>query len=575
MGSFIRSWWKPALLALILTGLIYWLILEPVNLNFFDSRNSGGRSLEIWLRSDQPDLIQLFYDTGELNRWEDRHKVEQQLSAGGEQSLFFPLPPEHIYALRLDLGSKIGEKVVSGLRVTTGQGNTCSWLASDVLRFLPNFSSHVRDLTLMDDGLHIQTVGRDPYLFSEDISMETDCDRQYSRTSFNRLLQLLTIGLFFIATAWGFQLMVQREAAPSDLGIVVLGLFLLCLPVGGWISGVGNRVQTFENRSMRSLPEHPTNLEGWLSLPRQIGGYFDDHFAWRNELITGANQARSIWLNTSPLDLVLIGRDGWLYYAGDRSIRDYQGLERLTQGDFEAINANLARVQQNLDGQGIAFLVVAAPDKHTIYPEHLPVNIEKVKQDTRLDRILDYNRNHAQAPILDLRTAMLQRKQESVIYYRTDTHWNDLGAYYAYAEIMNALTARFPVLAPHPLSDYTLTRSEIAGFGLAPMISMQDFLTDEKVILEPHFDRRAKPADVAFRPEGVIVFAREIDDPSLPAAVIFRDSFATALVPLLEEHFRRVVFVWDTRVNFDLIAHEQPDIVIVEVVERKAASLSE
>lgn len=285
------------------------------------------------------------------------------------------------------------------------------------------------------------------------------------------------------------------------------------------------------------------------------------------------------WLGTSPSDLVLIGQEGWLYLTVDRSIDDYQGLVPIPQSYLELYDANLARMKQHMEQQGIIFQIVVAPDKHTIYPEYLPLNIQKVQPGTRLDRILDYNRNHAQAPILDLRMEMLQRKQEEVIYYRTDSHWNYLGAYYAYAESMKSLTPYFPMLEPHPLSDYTLTRSEIAGFDLAEMISMQDILTDVEITLTPNFLRRAKPAAVPFLPAGNrITFAREIDDPSLPTAVIFRDSFGWAMIPFWQEHFRRVVFVWTytpTRIDLDLIAQEQPDIVIFELVERKTAALTE
>jgi alginate O-acetyltransferase complex protein AlgJ len=57
-------------------------------------------------------------------------------------------------------------------------------------------------------------------------------------------------------------------------------------------------------------------------------------------------------------------------------------------------------------------------------------------------------------------------------------------------------------------------------------------------------------------------------DPKLPSAVIFRDSFFNGLQPFTSEHFSRVVYVSDFVVNFDLIAEENPQIVILEVAER-------
>lgn len=277
-----------------------------------------------------------------------------------------------------------------------------------------------------------------------------------------------------------------------------------------------------------------------------------------------------------PLDTVMIGREGWLYYTGDRSIQDYQGLEQLTQEYLALIDAKLTRLKERLGGRGIDFVVAIAPDKHTIYPEYLPESIQKVQPGTRLDQIMTYNQEHAGAPVLDLRVEMLQRKQAEVVYYRTDSHWNDLGAYYAYSAIMNVLAPQYPALAPHSLSDYTISRREVTGRGLAELISLQFFFSDEMVTLEPHYLKRALPAAVTFEPEdSMLTFARAIDDPSLPTAVIFRDSFSTALIPFFEEHFRRVVFVWSMKIDYELIDHEQPDVVIVEVVERKAGALDQ
>src|SRR5262249_34283022 len=63
-----------------------------------------------------------------------------------------------------------------------------------------------------------------------------------------------------------------------------------------------------------------------------------------------------------------------------------------------------------------------------------------------------------------------------------------------------------------------------------------------------------------------IVF--EHPDKRLPRAVVFRDSFANLLTPLLSEHFRRVVFSRQYTLDSAVIEREKPDVVIHEFVER-------
>lgn len=580
MQKLLHLYWKPALLALLLVSLAFVLFIEPVNLNPLATSTEPQRQVWVTMRTEQPDQVELVYDTGEVTgpfRWDSAPREAQLITPGVEQRLTFDLPLVRILALRLDLGEQLGEKVITGFGIVTQRGNICQWGADEVMNFLPLFSYEVRDLTLLGDGLHIQAAGSDPHLFSEDMRLETACDARGASAPTNRLLQGLVMGITWAGLTWLFWRLIANGVVASELGLVVGAVSLLCVPGIGMALGLGNGIQTFENRAMRLAPEIPADFNGWLALPKSFEAYFNDHFGWRNEMIVWTNRARAIGLDSSPLDLVLLGKEGWLFYTGVDSMRDYQGLMRLNRQTLEKIDAKQAEVQRLLSEQGKTYIVVVAPDKQSIYPENLPGNIRKVYPETRFDRIYGWIQQHSQIPILDMRGLISSKKQEAVLYHRTDSHWNDLGAYYAYAETMNILAERFPVLAPHPLSDYDISRSTINGFGLAPPISMHTFLTDELVTMTPRFSRRAHPAEVTYRPpNGAIIFAREIDDPSLPTAMIFRDSFGTALIPFFEEHFRRVVIVWNTpRVDFSLIAAEQPDIVIVEVVERKAFALGD
>jgi len=50
--------------------------------------------------------------------------------------------------------------------------------------------------------------------------------------------------------------------------------------------------------------------------------------------------------------------------------------------------------------------------------------------------------------------------------------------------------------------------------------------------------------------------------------VMFRDSFANALIPYLAEDFSRVAFVWDRDLDPELVLRERPDVVIQEIVGR-------
>jgi hypothetical protein len=60
-----------------------------------------------------------------------------------------------------------------------------------------------------------------------------------------------------------------------------------------------------------------------------------------------------------------------------------------------------------------------------------------------------------------------------------------------------------------------------------------------------------------------------VDDPHLPKAVVYRDSFGSALVPFLAEHFQRMVTLWEYDVVPATIREEQPQVVIQQWVGRR------
>ena len=63
-----------------------------------------------------------------------------------------------------------------------------------------------------------------------------------------------------------------------------------------------------------------------------------------------------------------------------------------------------------------------------------------------------------------------------------------------------------------------------------------------------------------------LVFEQE--DTRLPRAVMFRDSFAIWLTPLLSENFSHIRYSWQYTFDREIIERERPDIVIQEMVER-------
>ena len=101
-------------------------------------------------------------------------------------------------------------------------------------------------------------------------------------------------------------------------------------------------------------------------------------------------------------------------------------------------------------------------------------------------------------------------------------------------------------------------------------MGLKRVLRERDLTLRPRRARRARvvePSGAApTDEEGRLV--TEVDDASLPRAVIFRDSFVSRLVPFLSEHFSRAVYLWQNDFDAGVVTQEHPDVVIQEIVGR-------
>jgi len=222
-----------------------------------------------------------------------------------------------------------------------------------------------------------------------------------------------------------------------------------------------------------------------------------------------------------------------------------------------------------LHARRIAYVFTIAPDKHALYGEEVPTTISRLHDMSRADQLVVALLDRGLA--IDMRPALWAAKERERIYHRTDTHWNDRGALVAYQQIVNAVHMRVPSTPPAwTRSDFTPVERTREGMDLAGMMGLTRVLREEDLALVPNRPRRARVIEPSgagpMDEEGRLVTA--IDDPSLPRAVIFRDSFMSRLVPFLSEDFSRAVFLWQNDFDAEVIQKEHPDVVIQEIVGR-------
>jgi hypothetical protein len=351
--------------------------------------------------------------------------------------------------------------------------------------------------------------------------------------------------------------------------LVVLFVIVISLPLAANIAGVDGADADAEHRELAPFPRVDASWQSVAAFGPALSAWFDDHFAFRSTLVRWYGESRLFVLGVSPTTAVVKGREGWFFYGEDQSIEDYANVEPMTPEALRNWRETVVRARDWLTARGIPYVFTIAPDKHVIYAEEMPDTLARVGDVSRADQLFTTLQDTGLA--VDVRASLFDAKAHERIYQKTDTHWNDRGAIVAYQRIIGAVRARVPrTPAAWTRDDFEPVEQIAAGMDLAGMMGLKRVLTEVNLTLVPRRPRRARVVEPAgaesTAEEGRLV--TEIDDPTLPRAVIFRDSFVSRLVPFLSEHFSRAVYLWQNDFDADVVTKEHPDVVIQEIVGR-------
>ena len=405
----------------------------------------------------------------------------------------------------------------------------------------------------------------------------------------------------------------RAERVRDTLLVVLFGLGLAFPTVAMWM-GWGTAQGTSEKRALEDFPPLAPDpelrdevvreghaewfawvraLEGW---PKRYEAWYNDHFAYRSELIQLHHRMYVELLGVSPRQDIVIGKQGWLFTnASDQeqaALDQVRGLFPFTEEQLREWQRFLEECRDWFEDRGVPFYFTVAPSKPSIHPEYLPAGIEVVNSVTRLDQLREWlaetpaRDGYAGVPLIDLRAPLLEAKERyGSLYRRTDTHWNGLGALVAAGALVEALRPAFPTLPPIEPEQFTIERGEGAGGDLAAILNLSQTLRDEFVRT-----RSLEAIELTRQVEGMVPvripdiaadrvqnLALERQRPfrliqereDLPRLLMFRDSYGSNLVPFLARSFSSSAFYWQYRIHDPAImALERPDVVVQEIGER-------
>ncbi len=340
-----------------------------------------------------------------------------------------------------------------------------------------------------------------------------------------------------------------------------------------------------------------------INLSLKIARHQNDTITWSKASLYKLDFALP-WINSifyqagislSP-DQVVIGKDDWLY-LGDRYSNELSvtrsGASHQDSVAVKKIGIATTQWADWMHEQGVqVFKIMLFPSKQTIYPEFLPGWVKPATH-SATDTLLA---NTAPGIYIDTREAVKAAKEHFSVplYYKTDSHWNNLAAWVAFAAFtkeLDRVEAGMRFFAAQD-AEVAFVNDRIAG-DLANFLGMTAILHDKDVLIKvagaTQIDQLQIPTEQFDFNSGKLLASDgnpQIATPRFAMLVKSKkalnqkrvlwlhDSYGVAVSPYMAATFSETLHLhYDAttpEMLADLVQRFKPDFVFISVVERQA-----
>lgn len=289
----------------------------------------------------------------------------------------------------------------------------------------------------------------------------------------------------------------------------------------------------------------------WFTALQNTLNSFTERLCARNKLIAFNSELTSLLTGGTYMEStqVLLGKDNWLFYKTEldgHPLWDYMGINHFTDEELAAIAANLVSMRDGFNALGVDFYVTALPNKEIIYEEYMPDTVARVDTVSRAEQLANYIWDNTDLVYVYPKQALLDAKAEGQIYYQTDTHWNQKGAFVGMQQLMHEA---YGVDA----KDLDSVSFDITSYDLAGDLAVIGGVAD-KYNIDTTYVFDADTADKAqYRDE---------------VALVVGDSFSGFLSTIAKGYYKEVHWIYTKDFTMSMLDEYDADVVIWESVER-------
>lgn len=285
---------------------------------------------------------------------------------------------------------------------------------------------------------------------------------------------------------------------------------------------------------------------------------------------------------TASSDNAWIGKNSRLFYASTYGflVSNQADMSSLASIKNCIINKTINDIQ-NATGKNTKLIFAIIPDPATAYYDEQPdyIHVPTPLNTAMQSFVSAIDRCHEDVYALDLLSVMRAHKDER-IYFTTDTHYTELGAYYAYLEIMKRVRETYPDITVKTLEngDYNLEYADVGGGDLTnitgvPMNEVIPYFTANFTDTGSYYlSKRADGIKTAGFGPSAWERSSTLENSNNPTAYFIGDSYGCYILPFLGANFSKmwtnVGVLWNYDMDVSILSQNKPDYVIFLMCQR-------
>ncbi len=328
-----------------------------------------------------------------------------------------------------------------------------------------------------------------------------------------------------------------------------------------------------ENRELAKRPDFiPNEL---LSFPAKYEQYFNDHLPFKKQLVKlNAYISLNLFGELSS-DRVLYGKENWLFYKDESDgnpIACYKGTNLLTNNELTEYKDKFLLTRDRLKSYGKDFVLFIAPNKEQIYNEYMPDKIKVVSDFGRADQLVQYLKYNSDLKVVYPYDELIQNKKNYQLYYRNDTHWNELGGFIGSQQLLSTIYNKRMYI-----DELVIETGKTIKGDLAKIANIQTILSDDYETIVRNYATDISVEEFTKQSKELTgnnsLYEYQSTSTNPETLLIIGDSFRLAMIPYLNKQFRRTYFYHLSYTSNQDIHYSSPDIIVIEVVERSVPVL--